>query len=270
MRLLAHSFPLLLLLCLLLGGCADDTQPAESGGVLSAESDGQTVAGDDYFDDDDYLNDYSAIKIIPDPLEPWNRFWFGFNDVFIEYAARPLNKGYTFVVPSPARKGIKNFFHNLSTPVRFVNCLLQGKGQEAGVEFSSFFLNTLAGFGGFLDIASHYKPVVPATGEDLGQTLGAWGIGEGVYLVWPFLGPSNVRDTFGMAGDYVIGYYSNPLKYMDDGFDWTTTLALGALNVVNSLDDILKAYDTFKGIAIDPYTSMRDGFTQFRRGAVAK
>lgn len=231
--------------------------------------DGQMIVGDDYFDDDDYLDDYGATVIIADPLEPWNRFWFGFNDIFIEYAARPINRGYTFIVPKPARKGIKNFFYNLRAPVRIVNCLLQGKGQEAGVEFSSFFLNTLAGFGGVLDIASQYEPVVTATGEDFGQTLGVWGMGEGVYLVWPFLGPSNVRDTFGTAGNFALTYYTDPITQFGD-FDWTVELGITALDTINSLDDILSGYDTFKGIAIDPYTAMRDGYTQLRRGAIAK
>lgn len=281
-----------LLLCfsLLLGGCAgqnSSSPKAPQGGLASAPAEddpfkeddaydyltkdasaGQTVVGEDYFDDD-YLEDYSAQVIIPDPLEPWNRFWFKFNDIFIEYAARPISKGYTFITPAPARRGLKNFFYNLRAPVRVINCLLQGKGQEAGVEFSRFFLNTIAGFGGFMDVAKQYKTVVPATGEDFGQTLGRWGLGEGVYLVWPFLGPSNVRETFGSAGNYLMGYYTNPIKQFGD-FDWTLELGISAVEVINGLDDTLKAYDTIKGMAVDPYTAMRDGYTQLRRSAIAK
>jgi phospholipid-binding lipoprotein MlaA len=173
------------------------------------------------------------------------------------------------VVPETGRKGIKNFFHNLRTPVRFANCILQGKGHEAGVEFSSFFLNTLFGLGGFVDLAAQYKPAGISTNEDLGQTLGVWGAGEGVYLVWPLLGPSNVRDSMGMVGDYFIGYYSNPITQFGD-FNWTVEVGINALNALNSLGDILRAYDTFKEIAIDPYTSMRDGYTQLRRSAISK
>lgn len=284
------SFSIALLLCcaLAFSGCAGNnagSQQRSSVQDAAAENDpfseddaydyltrqspeGQTVVGDDYFDDDDYLNDYSAKVIIPDPLEPWNRFWFKFNDIMIEYAARPINKGYTFVTPAVARKGIGNFFHNLRAPVRIINCLLQGKGQEAGVEFSSFFMNTFFGFAGTMDLASNYNTVVPATGEDFGQTLGAWGLGEGIYLVWPVLGPSNVRETFGVAGEFAMKYYLNPINYAD--LDWKTDLGVIAVEVVNSLDDTLKAYDTLKGMAIDPYTAMRDGWTQLRRGAIAK
>lgn len=229
---------------------------------------GQTIVGDDYFDDDEYLNEYSKQVIISDPIEPWNRFWFTFNDVLIEYGARPLNTAYEFVTPAVARKGLKNFFYNLRAPVRIINCLLQGKGQEAGVEFSSFFLNTIGGFGGFIDIASQYKPVVPATNEDFGQTLGVWGMGEGIYLVWPIIGPSNVRDTFGKAGNIAMGYYTNPFVYSD--LDWTVELGLLGLEIVNELSDTLRAYDTLKDISIDPYTAMRDGYTQLRRSAIAK
>ena len=291
MRLLAHSIAILLLACtVLLGECGGSNSAVSPSGVsagdigaddqfagddaldylTAADSEGQTIVSDDYFDDDDYLNDYSTQRIILDPLEPWNRFWFGFNDIFLEYVGRPVSKGYNVVVPTPAREGIKNFFHNLGAPVRIANSLFQGKGQKAGVEFSSFFLNTIAGFGGVLDIASQYEPIVPATDEDLGQTLGVWGLGEGIYLVWPLLGPSNVRDTVGMVGDYAIAYYTNPIKYMNDDFGLTTELALSALNIANSLGDILTAYDTFKDIAVDPYSSMRDGMTQLRRSAIAK
>lgn len=282
------SLALLLCCALLFGGCAgqnaDDAQrPAGQASAaddpfsednaydyLTQESpDGQTIVGDDYFGDDDYLNDYSAKVVIYDPIEPWNRFWFAFNDVMIEYAARPLSKGYEFVTPAVARKGIKNFFYNLRAPVRIVNCLLQGKGMEAGVEFSSFFMNTIFGFAGTVDIASNYKPVVPATGEDFGQTLGVWGVGEGIYLVWPFLGPSNVRDTLGVTGDYFLKYYTDPIQQFGD-LDWEVELGIAALEVVNNLGDTLKAYDTLKGMAIDPYIAMRDGWTQLRRSDIAK
>lgn len=227
------------------------------------------VVGDDYFDDDQHLDDYAPDALIADPLESWNRFWFSFNDVFIEYAVRPVSEAYDFVMPDFAQQGLKNFFSNLRAPVRIINCLLQGKGQKAGVEFSSFFLNTVAGFGGFFDIAAELEPVVPRGREDFGQTLGVWGMGEGIYLVLPFAGPSNVRDLLGMGGDYVIGLYTNPLTVFSD-LDWRVDLGISAIAVFNSLGDILSAYDAIKGIAIDPYSAMRDGMTQLRRNAIAQ
>lgn len=283
------SLVLLLSCALVFGGCASkapNSQPSPAAEAAAAEviqddpfaddndddyltgSGAGGVVGDDYFDDD-YLDDYSAQVIIPDPLEPWNRFWFKFNDVFLEYAARPLNKGYMFVTPAVARKGLKNFFYNLRAPVRMINCLLQGKGQEAGVEFSSFMMNTVFGFGGLVDMAAQYKPVVPATNEDFGQTLGVWGVGEGVYLVWPFIGPSNVRDSVGTVGNYFMGYYTDPITQFGD-FDWRVEIGITVLDNINNLDSLLKTYDNFKSIAIDPYTAMRDGYTQLRRNEIAK
>lgn len=231
---------------------------------------GSNVVGDDYFDDDQHLDDYAPQSLVADPLEGWNRFWFSFNDVFIEYAARPVSKAYDFVMPEFLQTGFKNFFRNLRAPVRMANCLLQGKGQKAGVEFSSFFLNTLAGFGGFFDVAAELEPVVPRSNEDFGQTLGVWGMGEGIYLVLPFAGPSNARDLVGAGGDYLIGRYSNPITIIFDDLDWRVDLGISALAVFNSLGDILSAYDTVKGIAVDPYSAMRDGMTQLRRNAIAQ
>lgn len=212
-------------------------------------------------DDDDYLE--AVGQIIPDPLEGWNRAMFKFNDVFIEYAARPAYTGYAYVTPSFMRTGIKNFFHNVAFPVRFVNNILQGRGRAAGVEMSRFVLNSTAGLGGLIDVAGHHKPVVPVEDEDMGQTFGVWGLGEGFYIVWPLLGPSTVRDSFGMGGDYFL----SPLSYIHP---WELGLGVRAVNVFNDLDDVLDLYDDLKRAAIEPYSSVRDAYVQYRRAKVNK
>ncbi|MDL2313465.1 VacJ family lipoprotein [Desulfovibrio sp. OttesenSCG-928-C14] len=280
----------LLILCLLLAslplaGCSGGGSP-ESGyeaaarlkGPLRAElvtaatDDQAALAEDEAYamaqssldDDDYYLDATEAIQVISDPLEPWNRVWYHFNDVTIEYLIRPLYTGYTYVTPDIMRQGISNFFRNLGAPVRIVNNLLQGKGMEAGVEFSSFIMNTGFGLGGLIDLASGQKKVVEPTPEDGGQTLGVWGLGEGIYLVWPLLGPSNVRDTLGMGIDYA----ANPLTYLID--DWEVSLGIKAFEAFNDMDKTLDAYDTMKGMAVEPYTALRDGYTQFRRAQIEK
>jgi len=212
-------------------------------------------------DDEDYLD--SVSQVIPDPIEGWNRAMFGFNDAVIEYVARPAYKGYEYVTPSFMRTGIKNFFHNLAFPVRFVNNILQGRGRAAGVEMSRFILNTTAGLGGLFDVAKHHKPVVRVEDEDFGQTLGVWGFGEGFYIVWPLVGPSTVRDTVGMGGDYFL----SPLTYVQP---WELSLGARAVNVFNDLDDVLDLYDDLKRAAIEPYSSVRDAYVQYRRAKVAK
>lgn len=212
-------------------------------------------------DEEDYLDEVG--QIVADPIEPWNRAMYTFNDALMEYVARPAYKGYAYVTPQFMRTGLKNFFHNLAFPGRFVNNLLQGRGKAAGVEMSRFILNTTAGLGGFIDVAKHHKPIVEVEDEDFGQTLGTWGVGEGFYVVWPFLGPSTARDTVGMVGDY----FTDPLTYVKP---WEAGLAIKAGKTFNELDDILDLYDTLKRSAIEPYSSMRDAYVQYRRAKVAK
>lgn len=215
-------------------------------------------------DDDTYLNAVSPV--VPDPLEGWNRMMHGFNDVVLEYVARPIYTGYAYVTPQFLRTGLKNVCHNMLFPVRFANNLLQGKGLAAGVEMSRFVLNTTAGLGGFFDVAKNHKPIVPVSDEDMGQTFGVWGLGEGFYIVWPFLGPSTLRDSAGAVGDYFL----DPLSYSSVSPKWYVGLSVAATRVIVNLDDILDNYDSLKHSAIEPYSSFRDAYIQHRRAKIAK
>ena len=212
-------------------------------------------------DDEHYLD--AVAKVVPDPIEGWNRAMFTFNDGFIEYVARPTYTGYEYITPGFMRTGIKNFFHNAAFPVRFVNNILQGRAKAAGVEMSRFVLNTTAGLGGLFDVASRHKPVVRVEPEDFGQTLGVWGVGEGFYIVWPFIGPSSVRDTVGRAGDYFL----EPTTYIQP---WELGFGVRAVGVFNGLDDVLDLYDDLKRAAIEPYSSVRDAYIQYRRAKISK
>jgi phospholipid-binding lipoprotein MlaA len=212
-------------------------------------------------EDDAYLDEVATV--VPDPMEHWNRAMFRFNDVLMENVARPAYKGYAYVTPEFMRTGIKNFFHNLGFPARFVNNLLQGRGRAAGVEMSRFILNSTAGIGGLIDVAKHHKPVVPVEDEDLGQTFGAWGVKEGFYIVWPVLGPSSARDTVGRVGDTFL----DTVSYVQP---WWVALSIDAGKTFNELDDILDLYDDLKRVAVEPYSSMRDAYVQYRRAKIAK
>jgi phospholipid-binding lipoprotein MlaA len=209
-------------------------------------------------DDDDAYADQVG-RIIADPLEGFNRAIFVFNDFVLEYAARPLSAGYTFVTPEFMREGISNFFYNLNFPVRFANNLFQGKPLAAGVEMSRFILNSTAGLGGLFNPAAKLETVVPVGDEDTGQTLGVWGVGEGLYVVWPLLGPKTLRDSVGWAGDYLL----SPTTWIDapNELDW----GLPVIEIVNNLEQILDLYDQLKRGAIDPYSSVRDAYVQNRR-----
>ncbi|MDR1686759.1 MAG: VacJ family lipoprotein [Desulfovibrio sp.] len=232
--------------------------------TYETSGEGGRVAGSDHLpslDEDDAYADQVG-RIIADPLEPVNRAFFVINDVILEHAARPLSAGYTFVTPEFMRKGISNFFYNLNFPVRFTNNLLQGKPLAAGVEMSRFIFNTTAGLGGLFNPAEKLETVVPVSDEDTGQTMGVWGIGEGLYLVWPLLGPKTLRDTVGLGGDYLL----SPTTWIDD--PWQLGLGLSALEVVNNLDQILDMYDQLKLGAVDPYASVRDAYVQNRRAKI--
>ena len=251
-----------LLLALLQAGTAladwrwlEDAAPLETDGKPAR----QTEALPD--DDEEYLD--AVSRIIPDPLEGWNRAMFAFNDVVIEHVARPAYTGYEYITPAFMRAGIKNFFHNLAFPVRFTNNLLQGRGMAAGVEMSRFVLNTTAGVGGLFNVAKRHEPVVPVEDEDFGQTLGVWGAGEGFYIVWPLFGPSTVRDSVGRVGDYFL----HPLTYVQP---WELSLGAKAVGTFNDLDEVLDQYDQLKRAAIEPYSSVRDAYVQYRRARLSR
>jgi phospholipid-binding lipoprotein MlaA len=212
-------------------------------------------------DDEDYLDELAPAA--PDPLEGWNRAVFRFNDALLEHAARPAYRGYEYVTPDFMRAGIKNFFHNAAAPARFANNLLQGRGRAAGVEMSRFVLNTTAGLGGLFDVAKRHEPIVPVEDEDMGQTFGVWGVGEGFYIVWPLIGPSTARDSLGMVGDYFL----DPVPYL---YPWELDLGLRVVSVFNDLDEVLDLYDTLRGSAVEPYTSVRDAYVQYRRAKIDK
>ena len=222
-------------------------------------------------DDLEELDDYASgePQLIADPIEPWNRFWFGFNDIFYLYVANPAYRFWETVTPRQLRTGIKNVFHNLLFPMRFINNLLQFRFKEAGVEFGRFIVNSTAGLGGLVDVAKHKKTIVPVhpEGEDFGQTLGRWGFGHGFYIVWPFFGPSSVRETFGRAGDYFM-YPAFWASYVIHPWHVPSGIQTGFF--FNDLDDVLPTYFDLKKAAVDPYIMMREGWVKHRAVQVAR
>ena len=209
---------------------------------------------------DDYDNE--PAQSVSDPIEPWNRFWFHFNDIFFIYVARPAYSAWETVTPHQLRAGLKNFFFNLLFPVRFVNNILQFRFFEAGVEFGRFVINTTSS-AGFADVAKGHKTIVPVdpTGEDFGQTLGRWGLGHGFYIVWPFIGPSSARDTVGRVGDL----FADPMFYLQP-----MELRLGVAGGLrfNDLGDVLPLYEDLNTVAVDPYIAMREAYVNFRKAQV--
>ena len=190
-----------------------------------------------------------------DPLEPWNRGVFRFNDAIDRAFLKPAATVYTKATPQFAQKGVRNFFNNLGDAWSTVNSMLQFKGQEAANSFFRFATNTVFGLGGVLDVATEAR--IPQSKQDFGLTLGRWGVSSGPYLVLPILGPSSVRDTVAMPVDMK----GNPVGAIDDTRLRNT---LSGLGVINLRAQLLPVTDLMDQSALDPYAFMRDAYLQQR------
>ena len=196
----------------------------------------------------------------PSPQDPWesfNRSVFEFNEGLDAYVLKPVVAGYRFVLPEFVREGIYNFFSNYSDIYTALYNLLQGKPAYAFNDFMRVVVNTTFGLGGLIDMAT---PVgLEKHKEDWGQTLGVWGVPAGPYVVLPFFGPSNVRDTFGTAADLESDYLFRLLP------DVALRNSLTGLRVVNARNTYYEAGDLLDGAAIDKYSFVRDAYIQRRQ-----
>ena len=239
----------------------DQNQQITTGEIeqIPSDSEMEEKSDEDFFEDE-----FEEDKVeVADPLSPWNRAMFHFNDKFYFWALKPLARGYKAVTPDFIRTGVKNFFRNLTTPIRLVNCMLQAKGKAAAVEFSRFVVNTTIGVLGFGNPADKYPKLAPPDSEDLGQTLGNYGLGNGFYLVWPILGPSTLRDSIGRVGDFFL----DPVSYVEPA---EASMGIRAFDTVNDTSFRIGDYESLKKSAIDPYTALRNVYLQFRDTKVKK
>lgn len=194
-----------------------------------------------------------------DPLEPMNRSIHQFNDTVDKAVIKPVAQGYREVVPQPLRTGVGNFFSNLDDAVVVVNDVLQFKVERAVVDLFRLLTNTTIGLGGLLDVATPMG--LAKHNEDFGQTLGYWGIGNGPYLVLPFLGPSSIRDAFGR----VVDWQYDPLSQHPREHERYSGLAV---KVEDTRARLLDAEKVIDDAAIDPYVFIRDAYLQRRRNLV--
>lgn len=198
-----------------------------------------------------------------DPIEPVNRFTFGFNDILDRFIIEPVAKGYKAVLPSFARDAVQSFMHNLESPLLIANNLLQGNVGDAGIALARFAINTTAGVGGLVDVAKtqglEYKD------EDFGQTLAKWGIGDGFYLVLPVIGPSNLRDTAGLLADT----YADPVRIYADNTDreWIYYTRV-ALDGVDKRSRLIDAIADLRRNSLDYYAAVRSAYAQKRAALI--
>lgn len=201
----------------------------------------------------------SACSTIPadqrvesDPWESMNRTVFGANTAIDKATTKPLAKGYRKILPGPIRKGVSNFFRNLTAPASALNNVLQGKPARGLSEIGRFVFNSTFGIGGLLDIATaggmeEYR-------EDFGQTAAVWGIPNGPYVMLPLLGPQTLRDAILLPVDIIV----DPL------YQYENASVRDKLYVLRLIDlrYLLLPADKFLEDSRDPYVTLRESFLQ--------
>ena len=223
--------------------------------VNATDSDKVSTTSDEYettpFEDEIY-----------DPFEPLNRAIFGFNVAADRVILEPVAKGYK-KLPAPVQTGVSNFLSNLRTPLVAVNQLLQGQGKNAAESTGRFLINSTAGVFGLVDVAD--KIGLEEKEEDFGQTFAKWGLGDGFYIVLPIFGPSNVRDTAGMALTYVTDPFNAYL--VSEGEAWAVPLRT-ATNAVDQRSKIIDEVNALRDNAVDYYAAVRSSYYQNRKAAI--
>ncbi len=194
----------------------------------------------------------------PSPGDPWelmNRSIWSFDDALDHAVLRPVASGYVRYTPPPVRHGIHNFITNLTYSDTIINDLLQAKFNDGANDVARLVVNTVLGIGGLFDPASHMNLDLHDT--DFGQTLGVWGLHRGPFLMLPFLGPSDVRDTFGLAGDA----YMEPYPYVPNQYASWGVYLVGKVDERSGLLDEDKLIDS----AYDSYAFVRNTYLQQRQ-----
>lgn len=194
-----------------------------------------------------------------DPLEPFNRGVYRFNDAVDTAVLKPVATVYKDVTPSPVQTGVNNFFSNLGDLWSAGNAGLQLRPREATENLMRFSVNTLFGLAGVLDIASEMG--IPCTRLDFGQTVGRWGAPAGPYLVLPILGPSSMRDGTGL----LVDMSADPTSNMNDV---SARNALTGLRVVDTRAGLLRVTTLLEEAALDPYSFTRDLYLNRRQGQI--
>ncbi len=207
------------------------------------------------------FDEFFTQEDVADPLESVNRVFFEVNDKLYFWILKPVNTAYTTVVPLDFRQCFGNFFDNIASPVWVVNNLLQGKFAGAGIDLSRFLINSTVGVLGLGDPALQSFGI-KSRPEDFGQTLGAWGVGEGLYLYLPLIGPLTLRDSVGFAGDML----SHPVTYV--GITYLEGVAYYTTDKVNLMSLHPGLYEEMKRYSLDPYISMRQVYIEYRRNKV--
>jgi phospholipid-binding lipoprotein MlaA len=203
----------------------------------------------------------AVVEVSPiyDPIEPFNRAVFQFNRFIDFLILKPVTKVYTTVTPDIAQTGVTNFLSNLGEPVNLLNNLLQGNWLGARKTFERAYINTVYGVLGFIDVAEEMG--IHKQNADFGQTMGKWGVGHGMYLVLPVMGPSSARDGSGLLVDAFVDPYNQ--AFMDSETEWPIYARAG-LTVIDARARYGDEIDRTMKNAVDPYVTFRSIYAQRR------
>lgn len=200
---------------------------------------------------------------IHDPLEEVNRVTFKANNVADKVILEPIAKGYRAVTIPAWRQAVSNFLRNLNSPVVIGNQLLQGDLKGAGNATARVVINTLAGFGGILDLAE--QGGIPHEQEDFGQTLAKWGLGDGMYVVIPLLGPSNLRDATGR----LVDSYADPLRmYLFNIDEEHIHYTRVGASVISNREELIDVINDLRSNSFDYYAAIRSAYYQNRQALI--
>lgn len=208
-------------------------------------------------------NNQNSADAIYDPLENFNRQALKTNDALDKAILLPVAKGYRTVTPEAGRTVVRNFLRNLNSPVIIGNELLQGDLEGAGNATARVVINTLAGFGGLLDLAA--EGGIEHEPEDFGQTLATWGFSDGPYIMIPLLGPSTVRDATGS----IVDSYADPLRiYLFNIEEEHLHYTRVAAGIVSKREDLIEVIDDLRRNSFDYYAAVRSAYFQHRQALI--
>lgn len=203
----------------------------------------------------------SLPEEVIDPLEPINRVIFDFNDTVDTLIFRPVAAVYGFIAPDLVKRSVRNFFANLNAPVILANDLLQLTFEDAGITTARFAINTTVGLLGFFEVASDFG--LPPHHADFGQTLHSYGVGQGLFVMVPLLGPSTARDALGSLVDTLF----QPANYF---LETPQDLGLALVEGISRREALIVALDDLRENSIDFYAALRGAYYQDRATELRK
>ena len=215
-----------------------------------------------------YIN--NSLNASDECFEGTSRAIFKFNMAFDDNIMEPIAKGYN-KLPAPIKNGTSNFTSNIGTLLSIPNNILQGNFKELGNSVGSFVINTSVGILGFLNPAE--KMGLKPHKEDVGQTLGTYGIGTGCYFVLPILGPTTARDSLGMLADTFVDPFAHiTIREKEllstSGSDLDYIAIKGTAAIDFRADNDLN-FESLQKTSLDLYSSYKSIYLQNRENKIS-